>query len=89
MKRMVISAEDVAALEKGLFSLASEPEWNLAMLVLDRIKSGVEKNFPPLEAKAWARITMAPVALAAAETSLAIKQARIERLEKAALGRAS
>jgi hypothetical protein len=32
---------------------------------------------------------MAPVALAAAETSLAIKQARIERLEKAALGRAS
>jgi len=76
-----IHADELAAIEQALWCMASEPGWNLGMLMIERVKTRIIKNLPSDAAQAYVRITMAPIALKAAETQLEHLRRRIRALE--------
>ena len=60
-----VTPEDLAILRQGLWSLASEPEWNLAHRVLDRLEGKALQPMTASEARAFMRTIMSPMAVAA------------------------
>lgn len=81
-----IHADELAAIENALWCMASEPGWNLGMLMIERVKTRILSNLPEKEAQAFVRITMAPIALKASETQLEHLRRRIKVLETSVNG---
>lgn len=59
------TAEDLAILRQAMWATASEPEWNLGMRVLDRLEGKALQPMNVGEARAFMRVLMAPMSVAA------------------------
>ena len=77
-----VSPLDVAALRQGMFALASEPTWALAMKVLDRIEGAACSTMSGPEAQAWMAIVMAPMGLKAAELTIGLLRSEVSMLRE-------
>lgn len=77
-----VSPLDIAALRVGMFAIASEPSWSLAMKVLDRIEGVACSSMSAAEAQAWMGIVMAPTGLKAAEMTIGLLRSQLDLIRE-------
>lgn len=76
-----VTPHQLAAIRRGLWSTPHGPDWSLAMRELDLIEGKAQAAMPPELAKAWMAVVTAPLALKAAEATIATLRARARAAE--------
>lgn len=82
MKTAELGPCDIAALRLGMWAVASEPTWSLAMKVLDRAEERACSTMSGPEAQAWMAIVMAPAALKAAHSRAEIMKTHLDMVRE-------
>ena len=78
---LTLNATDMAALKQGMWALTSEPAFNLAIRVIDRLEDQALASMTVEQAKEWVRVVTAPMALGVEKKRRIDAESRVEFLE--------